>query len=483
MNKENSECAKMEYKTWTNSADYRVFWNNQSELNIILQTNKECIEFIESVTNQRVKSLIAKANTVAQTTNNDTQATTKDTTNDAETTAINIRATDDPETIHDATDVQEVFYDTNNHNNDNAIYTFDSSGNADNTDDDPWIFWGNNITRMFKSYQSIGQTLINKHLALPLESYINELAALTHILLLNKHQHSSIAKKVFSVELLDDLAVSLVSESMDYNLSMDEQQYMAMAKIINQLSLSNITREKALLELTPISSNMEYGERRLIRGLINMIQKLPTMPLKDNSDISETELWSTFFDPLLSCLICDPERLVHLRWKNTIPIEGGKSQPDAIISKKQQLEYEGSIGYGEVKVNQGSSRYSLCMDTLRLAIFSKNAIDINKLDGALAFQIHGFTITFFISRLVTNSIYVFYEVANLHFPESLNDLPSFVTLTNITLLLGINSIFWRICKKSDDTAVIAGRYKETVNLDALIDTSRDCSFLNLIYTL
>lgn len=81
---------------------------------------------------------------------------------------------------------------------------------------------------------------------------------------------------------------------------------------------------------------------------------------------------------------------MHLRWTNATPSEGGKLRPDAVISKRQQLEYEGSIGYGEAKVNQGSSsRYFLCMDTLRLAIFSKNAIDVNKLEGALAFQIHG----------------------------------------------------------------------------------------------
>jgi hypothetical protein len=120
------------------------------------------------------------------------------------------------------------------------------------------------------------------------------------------------------------------------------------------------------------------------------IQKLPNTPLKDNNDISESELWSTYFDPLLSCLICDPERLVHLRWTNSIPIEGGKLRPDAIIAKKQQLEYDHSVGHGEVKVNRGNtSKYLLCMDTLRLAIFNKNAIDVNKLDGSLAFQIHG----------------------------------------------------------------------------------------------
>ncbi|CAO3601320.1 unnamed protein product [Absidia cylindrospora] len=235
---ESKERAGMEYNTWIKSADYKS------------------TRFIRSVTDERMKSLIAKANAVIQTTTNDT-------TDDPETTS------NDPKTINNATDDQEATNDTDTRDNGDAISPFDLDNSGD-IGDDPWFFRGNNITRMFKDYQSIVQSLVRKHSALPLESYINELAALTHILLLNKHQHSSISKKVFSVELLDDLAVSLVSESMDYSLSMNEQQYMTMAKIINQLSLSNTTREKAFFELTLMSSSMAYGERRLIRGLTNL---------------------------------------------------------------------------------------------------------------------------------------------------------------------------------------------------------------------
>ncbi|KAG1335627.1 hypothetical protein G6F62_006576 [Rhizopus arrhizus] len=409
---ENKERAKMEYKTWTKSADYKIFWSNRAELDTLLQTNKESIKFIGSVTHQRMKSLTAKANAVSQAPNTDTnnQASTEGAIGDSDTTnnrVIDVSETTssdatDSRTNDDATVNQETTNDANTHDNDNTISPFDLNSCIDSSGDvgdGPWLFRSKNITRLFEDYQSI----------------------------------VPIAKKVFSDELLDDLAESMVSESMNYNLSMSEQ-------------------------------HMNYNERRLIRGLTNLIQKLPKLPLKDNSTISESELWNTYFDLLLSCLICDPEKLVHLRWINATPSEGGKLRPDAVISKRQQLGYEGSIGYGEAKVNQGSSsRCLLCMDTLRLAIFNKNAIDVNKLEGVLAFQIHGFYITFFISRLVSNDIYVFYEVANLHFPESLDDLPSFISLKNITLLLAVNDVFWRLCKKSDDTVTINNRYKETVD--------------------
>lgn len=115
------------------------------------------------------------------------------------------------------------------------------------------------------------------------------------------------------------------------------------------------------------------------------LQKLSNTPLKNHDVISETELWSTYYDPaVLSCLVSDPDKLVHLRWTNLVPIEKGKAWPDVVISEKPYLEFTASIGFGEAKVQQRpGTRYSLCNDT-----FCKNTIDVNKLDGAIVFQIH-----------------------------------------------------------------------------------------------
>lgn len=68
------------------------------------------------------------------------------------------------------------------------------------------------------------------------------------------------------------------------------------------------------------------------------VQKLPTATLKDSTSISESELWSTYFNPVLSCIVSDPDKLVHLRWTNKMTPEGSKSRPDAIISDFYQFE-------------------------------------------------------------------------------------------------------------------------------------------------
>ncbi|KAG1208506.1 hypothetical protein G6F35_010831 [Rhizopus arrhizus] len=305
-NTQHYERVRKEYKSWTGSADYQRFWNEQGELDIILRTDGACTKFIGSVTEHRLRSLNAKANTVVretldgvddQETTDDTtdiQESTKDTTEYQETactidTQENINANDAQETTDDNSlsddDRSCQLYPTSSITSNN-----DANVNSDNINVNPWIFRGKNITLMFENYKSVVHDLINKHTKLPLEPYINELAALSHILILNKHQHSSIITKVFSIELLEELAASLSSESMNYNLDFNDQHYMTLTKTITNLSMSIKTREQTIVELTVMSADMDYGLRRLVRGISNLIQKLPNTPLKDNNDISESEL-------------------------------------------------------------------------------------------------------------------------------------------------------------------------------------------------
>ncbi|ORE07011.1 hypothetical protein BCV72DRAFT_206410, partial [Rhizopus microsporus var. microsporus] len=113
-----------------------------------------------------------------------------------------------------------------------------------------------------------------------------------------------------------------------------------------------------------------------------------------------------------------------------------------------QLSSGSSVGYGVAKIQQGCCSKSLCLDTLRLAIFTKNAIDVNKLDGVLAFQIHGLNINFYLLQLTAKCIYTFKEITHLRFPQSLEDLLSHFTLINIKKLLGVNNVFWCCCRRS-----------------------------------
>ncbi|KAG1645846.1 hypothetical protein G6F44_001416 [Rhizopus delemar] len=232
-------------------------------------------------------------------------------------------------------------------------------------------------------------------------------------------------------------------ETMNDSPDFPMEHFMTITKTITNLTLNKRTKEQAIFDLFVLASQLNYGQKRLLLGVINLsrIQKLPCSPLNVYKKMSESDLWSSYFDPLLSCLISDPDRLVHLRWTNTIPNEKAKFRPDAVISEKPQLKFGSSVGYGEAKAQQGCYSKLLCLDMLRLAIFTKNAIDVSKLDGVLGFQIHGFNITFYINQVTAKGIYTFKEIAHIRFPQSLEDLPSFFTLINIKSLLEISHIF------------------------------------------
>ncbi|KAG2233534.1 hypothetical protein INT48_007136 [Thamnidium elegans] len=411
-----------DYKNWTSSADYIRFWSMRSESNILLKTELGCSEVIDIVTEQRLKSLqtTAASNGVSgsgsSALNVSSDSSAPDVSGDS--SALDVSGdssiSNEPASLTD-TMLLEV--------RDYLISVMTNFVNEEDTSDNPWMFKDINISHLFRKYQAATSEILVKHKALSVESYVHELASLTHILFLCKDQHSEIAEKIIN-----------------YNLDFPSNHFITITNTLTDLSLANKTREQAIMEFTVLASQMNYGQKRLLYGIINL----------------------------------DPDRLIHLRWTNAIPMEKGKNRPDAVISEKQQMSFGNSVGYGEAKTRQGSCSKSLCLDTLRLAIFTKNAIDINKLDGALAFQIHGFNITFYLQQLTAKGIYTFIEIAHFRFPQSLDDLSSLFTMINIRKLLGVSDVFWSFCRKSKQPDIIEERYRKTlVSLDAMIDTAQD----------
>ncbi|KAG1033380.1 hypothetical protein G6F43_013581 [Rhizopus delemar] len=186
------------------------------------------------------------------------------------------------------------------------------------------------------------------------------------------------------------------------------------------------------------------------------IGKLPTNDIKDEDSLGENELTCTFFDPILSRLIANPINNVHLRWSDIMAPETPRQRPDAVISKINQLSFGSSLGFGEAKI-QRTSKYELCHDLLRLALFSKKSIDVNYLGGCMLFQIHGFGITFYLTQLLHEQVYTMIEIGHLTFPRSINDLPMFINLSTLTTLLHISEAFWRLCRPADIPSTIASR--------------------------
>ncbi|OBZ90489.1 hypothetical protein A0J61_01438 [Choanephora cucurbitarum] len=83
--------------------------------------------------------------------------------------------------------------------------------------------------------------------------------------------------------------------------------------------------------------------------------------------------------------------------------------------------------------------------------------------------IRGFAITFFLTRLDHDGLYVMYEVGHLEFPSSLAQLPVSTNLKNLNILLLVCHVFWKFCKKSDIPSIMQQRRRTSVKLTDLID--------------
>ncbi|KAI7886217.1 uncharacterized protein EV154DRAFT_545345 [Mucor mucedo] len=184
------------------------------------------------------------------------------------------------------------------------------------------------------------------------------------------------------------------------------------------------------------------------------MRKLPLLPINNKKSFGECELFTNSGAPgipLLSALFTDPDKNIILRWSN-------------------QRDFGPSLGFGEVKVaNPTTDNHALCLDLLRLGIFSKDTVDMNKLQASFkllqldwvyisvrkiwVFHINGFTIIFYLMRLQHDGIYIMQEIDRVAFPASLQYLAVFLSLKNIRTLLMVSDVFWRHCKSVNDDSM------------------------------
>ncbi|CAG8707102.1 8191_t:CDS:2, partial [Cetraspora pellucida] len=187
------------------------------------------------------------------------------------------------------------------------------------------------------------------------------------------------------------------------------------------------------------------------------IERVPRATLK--SPIGEVELCTTYIDPILSSLFMDPDRGIFFRWSNKEAVEskvrkqiGRAKQPDAIINEIDQLYWGLSKGHGEAKVQEKANNlYFLCTDLIRAV---------------------GRHITFYLTTLLCDALYVMVEVGHIDVPMSLEQVPAF--LTSLDTLLIISNAFWSNCIMSTEKKDLSRRNTLTTpNFKEMISKSRD----------
>lgn len=144
-------------------------------------------------------------------------------------------------------------------------------------------------------------------------------------------------------------------------------------------------------------------------------------------------------------MLADTTKKVILRWPNKMDETAPEVRPDAIISTLIQLKFGRQLGYGEVKPGDDSTTtQSLCLDTLKLAVLSRNTCLKNE-HPVLIFQVNGFQLIFYMTQRIHHRFYTMIEIGRVKVPDSLSSIQSFVNLKNLQTLLQVTQIFWYSC--------------------------------------
>ncbi|KAG0776117.1 hypothetical protein G6F22_012801 [Rhizopus arrhizus] len=223
----------------------------------------------------------------------------------------------------------------------------------------PWFFEEADIALLFTKFKQAVAQISTDHLFL-IESSIHELLSLSNILLLAPEQYSQLAINIFTEKTLYDLDSYLLKECLDSKQDMSNNVFTKLSRIVNNVESSNQSKDDAEIELLVLGKDLCPIQKSLILGI-----KAWQVTLKSGIEVLswECELFTMYFDPLLSALFSDPDKNTLLRWSNVTCDESADKRPDATISKIQQRDFGQSLGFGEVKLTRPTTdNHALCHD-------------------------------------------------------------------------------------------------------------------------
>ncbi|KAG2217463.1 hypothetical protein INT45_011899 [Circinella minor] len=134
-------------------------------------------------------------------------------------------------------------------------------------------------------------------------------------------------------------------------------------------------------------------------------------------------------------------------------------RPDAMVLEVKGVHYAKCIAYGKAKAaNTDIHGKGVDLD-VRLAVFSKNYIDVNKLNHVVAFH-YSENITFYIEKSQGEGAYVIAELAQITFRQAISDVKLFID--NISSYYTMYTAFQSI-QQSMDIDYWKNNHRETLS--------------------
>ncbi|KAL0080223.1 hypothetical protein F4703DRAFT_1796558 [Phycomyces blakesleeanus] len=454
---------------WKKSLDAKIFWKEQARKQIVAETRVRCSAFVDSIIHEEGPQGSSINNDDS---NNNVESSSSSSTNNRDR-GTNINNSDDSN--HNDRSISERNHSSSNSNinsnnesnsnsnngntgscNNNSGSNTSNNNNSSSSESSnpgtltptkihtPFIIKHVNVTDTFKQYQ---EYISSHYPTFTIEKDLQEIMAMANILFLAPDDHSDCKKKIFQLSNLDLMCTEMLQElkildTQENKELFNDDEFIKVTRIINEVAEKTKTIRMAKLELLTLAASMEGGNKgSVVKGVANLLTKLPRVEILNMDKLGEVELQTTYYDALLSELIADQD-------KN----EQTDIRSDAIVSMIMQHNFGHPVGFGEVKPgNSSTTKHSVSLDVLRLGIASKRAIDKWKLNSCFGFMINGFDLTFFITKKQHENCYTMLEIAQFTYASSLLNLHSFVSIMNLNKLTKVGQCFWNECHATNVT--------------------------------
>lgn len=166
---------------------------------------------------------------------------------------------------------QEATVDNNfRGSNSNSSRAFDQ-GSSHNTDISPWLLNnGVNVTDLFFEYFRSVKSLIHSKNQIAIETHVQELACLNHVLVLKPFQHTKMMRECFTDQVLNHILTEQAKKCIDQSIDFTEEEYITISNIIKMLSTPGESIYKLATDLMILANSLTYEKRRVIIGVSSL---------------------------------------------------------------------------------------------------------------------------------------------------------------------------------------------------------------------
>ncbi|RCH83998.1 hypothetical protein CU098_004989 [Rhizopus stolonifer] len=359
-----------ELTTWNHTEEYKKFWIDRTNKKTQLVFQEGCAQYVSDSVQDALGILTSMSRN---------EPTAKPLLSSEESILPSSSSTDSEPSSSNSTLPAPSTSSTIN-SDDRLALPLSPISSAQNTDIEdvenspvlaPWFFEEVDIALLFAKFKQAVAQISTDYLFL-IESSVHELLSLSNILLLAPEQYSQLAISIFSEKALHDLDSYLLKECLDSRQDMSNNVFTKLSRILNNVESNNQSKGDAEIELLVLGKDLCPIQKSLILGIKACMHKLLLLPIRNKQLLEECELFTMYFDPLLSALFSELDENILLRKSNGTCDKSADKRPDATISKIQQRDFGQSLGFGEVKLAcPTTDDPALCHDLLRLEAFLK----------------------------------------------------------------------------------------------------------------